>query len=66
MSLRTRLVLAFFALSVVPLAAVTFYSYNSNAEALRDLVRRIARGDHVARYGHARDCRGHWNGRRAS
>src|SRR5436190_1911880 len=37
-----------------------------HAEALGDLVRRIARGDHVARYGNARDCRGHWNGRRAS
>ena len=35
MSLRTRLVLAFFLLSVVPLAAVTIYSYATNAEALR-------------------------------
>jgi serine phosphatase RsbU (regulator of sigma subunit) len=42
MSLRTRLVLAFFALSVVPLAAVTFYSYNSNAEALRIAAEREA------------------------
>ena len=35
MSLRTRLILAFFLLSVVPLAAVTFYSYTTNVEALR-------------------------------
>jgi serine phosphatase RsbU (regulator of sigma subunit) len=35
MSLRIRLVLAFFLLSVVPLAAVTVYSYTSNVEALR-------------------------------
>ena len=30
MSLRTRLILAFFLLSVVPLGAVTFYSYTNN------------------------------------
>ena len=30
MSLRLRLIVAFFLLSVVPLAAVTFYSYTSN------------------------------------
>jgi len=35
MSLRARLVLAFFFFSVVPLAAVTFYTYTTNAEALR-------------------------------
>ena len=35
MSLRTRLILAFFLLSVVPMAAVTIYTYVSNVEALR-------------------------------
>src|SRR6187200_129882 len=34
MSLRLRLIVAFFLLSVVPLAAVTFYSYTSNLRAL--------------------------------
>src|SRR3954462_13523990 len=34
MSLRVRLIVAFFLLSVVPLAAVTFYSYASNSRAL--------------------------------
>jgi serine phosphatase RsbU (regulator of sigma subunit) len=33
-SLRVRLIVAFFLLSVVPLAAVTFYSYASNVRAL--------------------------------
>ncbi len=42
MSLRTRLVLAFFALSVVPMAAVTFYSYTTNVEALRVAAQREA------------------------
>jgi serine phosphatase RsbU (regulator of sigma subunit) len=36
MSLRLRLIIAFFVLSVVPLAAVTFYAYMSNARALRE------------------------------
>jgi serine phosphatase RsbU (regulator of sigma subunit) len=36
MSLRTRLIVAFFTLSVVPLAAVTFYTYTSNVRALRE------------------------------
>ena len=36
MSLRTRLIVAFFTLSVVPLAAVTFYAYTSNVRALRE------------------------------
>src|SRR5216110_2499418 len=35
MSLRFRLIVAFFLFSVVPLAAVTFYSYLSNVRALR-------------------------------
>jgi serine phosphatase RsbU (regulator of sigma subunit) len=36
MSLRLRLIIAFFVLSVVPLGAVTFYAYISNARALRE------------------------------
>src|SRR5688500_13915272 len=36
MNLRLRLILAFFLLSVVPLGAVTFYSYRSNAAAMRE------------------------------
>lgn len=39
MSLRVRLIVAFFLLSVVPLGAVTFYSYSSNERALRDAAR---------------------------
>jgi serine phosphatase RsbU (regulator of sigma subunit) len=35
MSLRLRLVVAFFLLSVVPLGAVTFYAYTSNVRALQ-------------------------------
>jgi len=35
MSLRLRLIVAFFLFSVVPLAAVTFYSYTSNLRALQ-------------------------------
>src|SRR5215472_12915801 len=35
MSLRLRLIVAFFLISVVPLAAVTFYSYTSNRHALQ-------------------------------
>jgi serine phosphatase RsbU (regulator of sigma subunit) len=35
MSLRLRLIVAFFFFSVVPLAAVTFYSYASNERALQ-------------------------------
>ena len=33
MNLRLRLIVAFFLLSVVPLAAVTLYTYTSNAKA---------------------------------
>jgi serine phosphatase RsbU (regulator of sigma subunit) len=36
MNLRLRLIVAFFVLSVVPLGAVTFYTYASNAAALRE------------------------------
>ena len=60
MSLRTRLVLAFFLLSVVPLAAVTIYSYITNVEALRVAARarsrparRRTRPAHAARDGAA-------------
>jgi serine phosphatase RsbU (regulator of sigma subunit) len=42
MSLRTRLVLAFFLLSVVPLGAVTFYSYTNNVRALQNAAEREA------------------------
>jgi serine phosphatase RsbU (regulator of sigma subunit) len=42
MKLRTRLVLAFFALSVVPLGAVTYYSYTNNVLALREAAEREA------------------------
>jgi serine phosphatase RsbU (regulator of sigma subunit) len=42
MSLRTRLVVAFFALSVVPLGAVTYYSYRTSVDALRDAAEREA------------------------
>ncbi|MFI5177585.1 MAG: SpoIIE family protein phosphatase [Vicinamibacterales bacterium] len=40
MSLRLRLIVAFFLLSVVPLAAFTFYSYSSNVSAVRDAAAR--------------------------
>lgn len=42
MSLRTRLSLALFTVSVVPLAAVTFYSYTNNVNALKDAAEREA------------------------
>lgn len=42
MSLRTRLIVAFLVLSVVPLAAVTYFSYTSQVRALRDLASREA------------------------
>ena len=40
MSLRLRLIIAFLLLSVVPLGAVTLYSYRSSAEALRSAAER--------------------------
>jgi serine phosphatase RsbU (regulator of sigma subunit) len=40
MSLRVRLIVAFFLLSVVPLGAVTFYSYTSNVNALKQAAAR--------------------------
>jgi serine phosphatase RsbU (regulator of sigma subunit) len=36
MSLRVRLIVAFFVLSVLPLAAVTFYTYSTNLQAVRE------------------------------
>jgi serine phosphatase RsbU (regulator of sigma subunit) len=36
MSLRLRLIVSFFLLSVVPLAAVTLYTYRSNLDAVRE------------------------------
>ena len=36
MSLRLRLIVVFFLLSVVPVGAVTYYTYASNAQAMRD------------------------------
>jgi serine phosphatase RsbU (regulator of sigma subunit) len=42
MNLRTRLIVAFFLLAVVPLAAVTLYAYRSNVEALRLTAEREA------------------------
>ncbi len=36
MSLRLRLIVAFFVLSVVPLGAVTYYTYRSNARGVRE------------------------------
>ncbi len=42
MSLRLRLIAAFFALSVVPLGAVTFYTYRTSVDAFRDAAEREA------------------------
>jgi serine phosphatase RsbU (regulator of sigma subunit) len=42
MSLRVRLIVAFFLLSVVPLAAVTLFTYANNARALREAAEREA------------------------
>lgn len=42
MSLRTRLIVAFLVLSVVPLGAVTWFSYTSQVRALQDLATREA------------------------
>ena len=39
MSLRLRLIVAFFLLSVVPVGAVTYYTYAANAAAMRDAAR---------------------------
>jgi serine phosphatase RsbU (regulator of sigma subunit) len=40
MTLRVRLIVAFLALAVVPLAAMTWYSYSRNAQALRNAAER--------------------------
>jgi serine phosphatase RsbU (regulator of sigma subunit) len=42
MSLRTRLIVAFFALSVIPLGLVTLYAYRTNVDALKDTAAREA------------------------
>jgi serine phosphatase RsbU (regulator of sigma subunit) len=42
MTLRTRLILAFLLLSVVPLGLVTFYSYRSNVDAMHEVAAREA------------------------
>ncbi len=42
MSLRTRLIVAFLVVSVLPLAAVTYFSYTSQVRALQDLATREA------------------------
>ena len=42
MSLRTRLIIAFLLLSVLPLSAVTFFSYTSAASAFERAARREA------------------------
>lgn len=42
MSLRLRLIVAFFVLSVVPLGAVTFYTYTNNVRAVRAAATREA------------------------
>ena len=43
MSLRSRLTLAFFAISVLPLTVVTLYSYNTSRLALRHAAEQQAR-----------------------
>src|SRR6185295_5551131 len=42
MSLRLRLIVAFFLLSVVPLGAVTLFTYTSNVRAVKDAAAREA------------------------
>src|SRR5262245_8423465 len=42
MNLRVRLIVAFFLLSVVPLGAVTYHTYQSNASTIRDAAGREA------------------------
>ena len=42
MSLRTRLIVAFFALSVIPLGLVTLYAYRTNVAVLKDTAAREA------------------------
>jgi serine phosphatase RsbU (regulator of sigma subunit) len=42
MTLRARLIVAFLALSVLPLGVVTFYTYTTNVEAMRDVAAREA------------------------
>src|SRR5579864_777748 len=42
MTLRARLIVAFLALSVLPLGVVTFYTYTSSVEVMRDVAAREA------------------------
>jgi serine phosphatase RsbU (regulator of sigma subunit) len=42
MSLRARLIIAFFVLSVIPLGLVTWYAYRTNVDALKDAAAREA------------------------
>jgi serine phosphatase RsbU (regulator of sigma subunit) len=42
MTLRARLIVAFLALSVLPLGVVTFYTYTTSVEAMRDVAAREA------------------------
>ena len=45
MSLRTRLIIAFLLLSVVPLTAVTLYSYTASVSAVENVAQREASND---------------------
>ena len=52
MNLRLRLIVVFFLLSVVPLGALTLFSYANNARAVRDVARHEeARGAGLAQVG---------------
>jgi len=42
MTLRARLIVAFLALSVLPLGVVTFYTYTTSVQAMRDVAAREA------------------------
>ena len=44
MSLRLRLIVVFFLLSVVPVGAVTYYTYSNNAQAIREAAGAEAEG----------------------
>ena len=59
MSLRTRLIIAFLLLSVVPLTAVTLFSYISSVNAVENAARRAA-SDDAADYQPADGCHHYW------
>src|SRR5579863_5163461 len=42
MTLRARLIVAFLALSVLPLGVVTFYTYTTSVQVMRDVAAREA------------------------